>query len=750
MKIFKSDTTIILISLISLFCGYKSQSSTSENKAFPTNIDVNSIGTVGLDTTTNDDFSCTISFNKNRYIKGEPVIVKVKLTNHMDNDVTIRDCAQHYPFYSFVISDPAWRQINLKKKLETSFEKLDPEFKIIKPNQSYDVEISLSDWYDFSQIGRYSIKAKWCCFMKRAPYERNSTISEIVITPREQKEWFDPNKIPIEPIWSGVPVNWSENILRQKLTTYLRKKMEHDFNDITTSTKDGGIHLAYHTKEYHIERPSDKSLEADVNRYKAETVPRTETGPQSDGLILDIWLNEQVGQLERPQLLDRTYWKLYAAELYLPEMKLYIEANINYGADVDKNTLTKYRDLARWMDNIAGIKTDSNKSNLPDYAIEVLRVFPEWEVMQCDEKPSLKIDGHEGYRLVLRQSWNEYMALFQSERGPSDDDSRFVTKFNHIDLVLFKNENTIPNNIIEKIPWLGLKQERFVKPVYIGKGYGFNWFVNTAISFQENLRKGLKLEGGEDRLNLLTEALFIKDDPWTIDSVTNLLSEFGDKAVESIEQAVQLHNSKDSWSAIIALKTIQSEKSAELLKKYYYSKDSEISNAASYSLIFKPFKEQAKKEYFDMLSKQKYIREIGKACEEFNWKDALPIFEDICSKPKRWSNYYIALIRKRSLEGRPVPEELINAQEIIRFSAFSTDEKDMKAVTEAKQKILKSTDNFNTKTTDAIVNKVSNIGWDIFETLPKAEKTKLYNILEKSLDSDHDRKYLKKFKEILN
>jgi hypothetical protein len=414
---------------------------------------------------------------------------------------------------------------------------------------------------------------------------------------------------------------------------------------------------------------------------------------------------------------------------------------------------------------ITSSKTDSNGLNLPDYAEEVLRVFPEWEVIQFDEKPSLKVNGYDGYRLVLRQSWKDYIrtAQQQIELNPgADDNSRFVTKYNYIDLVLFKNDKTLPGNIIKKIAWLELKQERFVKSVYIGKGQGFDWFVNTTISLQENLRKGLKLEGGEDRLNLLTEALFIKNDPWTIDSVTNLLSEFGDKAVKSIERAVQSHKNKDSESAIFALHTIQSKKSSKLLKKYYYSKNSEISNAAAYSLISKPFKEQAKKEYFDMLSKQKYIREIGKACEEFNWKDALPIFENICSNPKRWRNYYDAFIRKRILEGRPVPKELIEAQEIIKTSAFSTEEKDTEAAAQAKQKIIESPDkeaavaiainivNFTTKGNSNTINQVRDIGWDILKTLPKAETTKLYKILDRSLESGQDRDLLKKFQEIIN
>jgi hypothetical protein len=349
MKPSKDNILVILTLLIVLFYGCNFLPNASENKTIPSNPDINPKSSTFRDPTTNEDFSCTMSFNKKQYIKGEPVLVKVKLTNHMDNDVTIRDCNQHYPFYSFEVSDPAWRPMKLQKKLETSFTNLNPEFKIIEPNQSYDIEINLADWYDFSQIGRYSVKANWCCFIKRAPYERHSVISDIIIVSQEPKEWFDPNKIPIGPIWFGVPDDWSKNILREKLTTFLRVKIKHDFNDLTISTKDDVINLAYHSREYNVERPESKAL-------TAKKVLRKETGPQPDGLILDVWLDEHVGQLERPQLLDMTYWKLYATELYLPEMKLYLYANINYGAKINKDVLTKYMNLAGWMDDISGTK----------------------------------------------------------------------------------------------------------------------------------------------------------------------------------------------------------------------------------------------------------------------------------------------------------------------------------------------------------------------------------------------------------
>ena len=76
---------------------------------------------------------------------------------------------------------------------------------------------------------------------------------------------------------------------------------------------------------------------------------------------MGIWLSDEVDQIVRPQTLDRTYWKLYATRIYLPELKLYLNANINYGSKTDKKLLEKYMDLASWLENIAANKQPETK-----------------------------------------------------------------------------------------------------------------------------------------------------------------------------------------------------------------------------------------------------------------------------------------------------------------------------------------------------------------------------------------------------
>lgn len=125
---------------------------------------------------------------RSQYVIGKLVVLKVRLTNHMERDVVIRDCAQHYPFFSFEVTDPAGKQLVLGKKLSSSMTGIKPEWRTIKPGRIYDVEIDLADWYDISQVGRYTIKANWCVRAKQAPYARESNTVNIAVVPREQRE----------------------------------------------------------------------------------------------------------------------------------------------------------------------------------------------------------------------------------------------------------------------------------------------------------------------------------------------------------------------------------------------------------------------------------------------------------------------------------------------------------------------------------------------------------------------------------
>ena len=139
------------------------------------------------DLATDEDFSCRLLLSRNKYVVGDPIVATVRLTNNMQRKFSFRDCAQHYPFYSFEVTDAAGEQLALSSKLGRSMAEINPEWRKIEPGRIYDVQINIAEWYDFAKVGRYTIKAKWSSLAKTKPSERNSSKIDIAVVPRYQK-----------------------------------------------------------------------------------------------------------------------------------------------------------------------------------------------------------------------------------------------------------------------------------------------------------------------------------------------------------------------------------------------------------------------------------------------------------------------------------------------------------------------------------------------------------------------------------
>ena len=106
----------------------------------------------------------------------------------MKRDVRIRDCEQHYPFYSFEVIDPTGKTLEISKNLSRSMEEINPRSRTIRPGRISEVTIDLADWYDLSRIGKYTVKANWRAFAETAPYKRESNTIAISTMPPEQTD----------------------------------------------------------------------------------------------------------------------------------------------------------------------------------------------------------------------------------------------------------------------------------------------------------------------------------------------------------------------------------------------------------------------------------------------------------------------------------------------------------------------------------------------------------------------------------
>jgi hypothetical protein len=297
---------------------------------------------------------------------------------------------------------------------------------------------------------------------------------------------------------------------------------------------------------------------------------------------------------------------------------------------------------------------------------DALPAWPAWEIIQCDHRPTVSVGRHKGYRLLLRQGHKVYdSAATQVLTVPQPGDN-FITEHSYIDLVLIPSDRGLAASIKDKIPWKDVEQKELAKPVYMGLGMGFAWFVRTAVHHQEDLRRELDLEGGEDRIQLLVDGIYAE----TKDRVASgqvqlpwLLQYFGREAIPYIEAAIKKnpHNYRGHEYAAFTLGHVPSEGSTSILRGLYASQDSRVRRAAAEALLRRPYRKSAKKEYLDMLGQQiPVLGEAAEVCVEFRWKEAIPLLEEILANPHSWQMFPAALKARRQLQGRAVPEYVEN------------------------------------------------------------------------------------------
>jgi hypothetical protein len=407
--------------------------------------------------------------------------------------------------------------------------------------------------------------------------------------------------------------------------------------------------------------------------------------------------------------------------------------------------------------------SDANAER-PVWANAVAKVLPDWKIIQCDRIPTAQLCTYIAYRLVLQKGRKEYLNLPQ--QGPSNpadyDKYKFVLRYSHIDLVVLpENTQELPAQITEKIPWLELEQEQFVKPVYMGKGLGFEWFVNTTLYHQEYLRDKLGFVGGDDRLQLLVDGLFVEDKgSWTRNSLEQLVAKAGDKALPYIRKAAEQHMNNNPGHAVGPLAYMYSEQSTQLLKSFYTLPQTR--EAAAYALIHEPYRASAKKEYLDMLSRQIYVRNIAEACVKFQWKEAIPVLEEVCSKPHFWGTFRDAFTAKRHLEGHPVSEDVVEAKNTLQKLVWSPSNIDSEITQKAKQTILQYQDVdavaviaidmalFNTKANSTDIARLNEVGWEILRKLPVQNTRKPVEFISKSFKEEYQQRDRMRLQEFLD
>lgn len=366
----------------------------------------------------------------------------------------------------------------------------------------------------------------------------------------------------------------------------------------------------------------------------------------------------------------------------------------------------------------------------------VRAIVPEWAVVQADAEPSVTIGNVRGHRLILRQDVKEYTSIPQQQKAAlaaGEPDWPHVIVHNHIELVLIPAASPVIDGA--KVPWRDFQQQYHVQAVDMGTGMGFRWLGKMSLWDQDRIRETLKLEGGEDRLELAMAGLKIKDKgSCTANTAGHIIEKFGDRAVETLRKtALAATPAEDSQATICAalIGRFKTDRSTEVLQELYGSQEPFLAKAAAYGLIYsgQPRK-PAKTAYIDMIRRGWYIDYAIQICVTAGWKEAVPAIREVYDNPQDLRTFRAAWAALRKFDRIDVPKDLEDARGVLTFTAHSDHKPTTRQVNDAKAVFLNARDreaavmlavDLALMVTKGDVRQTNAIGVELLSQLPPAD-----------------------------
>ncbi|GAF71082.1 unnamed protein product, partial [marine sediment metagenome] len=140
-----------------------------------------------------------------------------------------------------------------------------------------------------------------------------------------------------------VPEGWDHLRLLQALHKHLEKQGKAKLYSCRATLKDNVIQLSFNTRKYNIIRPGN-AKRTGMQRNNDRGI-----GPEPDGLILTVHLSKTAGQFVRPHIIDRSPWTGFISQVYLSDIKLYLNVDIQYGTRINKKLLTDMCAPTCWL-----------------------------------------------------------------------------------------------------------------------------------------------------------------------------------------------------------------------------------------------------------------------------------------------------------------------------------------------------------------------------------------------------------------
>lgn len=141
----------------------------------------------------------------------------------------------------------------------------------------------------------------------------------------------------------SVPEDWDYLRLLQALYKHLETQGKTKLPGSRVNLKDDVIQLYFKTRQYNIIRPGN------AKRTGMQHNNDRGIGPEPDGLILTVHLSKTAGQFDRPHIIDRSPWTGFISQVYLPDIKLYLNVDIQYGTRINKKLLTDMCAPTCWL-----------------------------------------------------------------------------------------------------------------------------------------------------------------------------------------------------------------------------------------------------------------------------------------------------------------------------------------------------------------------------------------------------------------
>lgn len=289
-----------------------------------------------------------------------------------------------------------------------------------------------------------------------------------------------------------------------------------------------------------------------------------------------------------------------------------------------------------------------------------------WELLHADAQPSVSVDGFEGYRIAVRRPFFEplHAEIQQKAEVALPDSIRRNVDWEIVVIPL--GDAAVPDELKSRIDWQPSSNPHHTRDVSLGKGYGYAWFTHATLIDQDLLRRRLGLEGGDDPLQLAADGLLIKDAGMnTANSVPYILARAGDRALPYITAAIERSQRDDPLRAVRTLHLIPTQRSTELLLRLFESDNERLQKAAEYALIHKPFRAEAKRAYLDMTRRHRYVNWTSLICVQFGWQEAIPVLRQVELEPRNLRELRDAFSARRTLEGRPISSDLIEAETLL-------------------------------------------------------------------------------------